>query len=72
MALHRMEQICKEKSEGKPFDIAFSYGLAYSTDVQDRDPHKVYSIADEKMYEMKLRSKGSRRFVRSLSDSEDE
>ena len=50
---------CREKEESEKIGITIdsSYGIAYSKEVYDPEAEQVFRMADERMYEMKRKSK---------------
>ncbi len=59
-ALEYMENLCRRKSTEHPFAISASYGVARSTELVDRGPEQLYSMADQRMYDMKRKKKAAR------------
>lgn len=58
--LLKMIRLEREVSKKHPFPIECSYGIAFSTEVQEHKADKVYMLADERMYQMKMKSKNKR------------
>ena len=58
--LSAMEKKEAEASRHMPFDVDAAYGVAYSTEQPDSSAEQLYSIADQRMYEMKVASKKAR------------
>lgn len=58
--LLKMIMLEREVSKKHPFPIECSYGVAYSTEVKEHKADKVYMLADERMYKMKMKSKNKR------------
>lgn len=56
-ALRNMEQLERRRSEELPFTIDTSYGVAKSEECDPAKTEKVYSLADQRMYEMKMKKK---------------
>ncbi len=56
-ALARMEQLEKKRSGELSFSIDASYGVAKSGECRPAKTEKVYTLADQRMYEMKMRKK---------------
>lgn len=55
--IEQMKRLEQEKSKELEFTIEASYGIAYRSDVPEGTTAKVYSLADQRMYEMKQASK---------------
>lgn len=60
-AIARMESLERRRSTELPFKIDTSYGIAKSTECDSAKTEKVYSVADQRMYDMKVAKKRGRR-----------
>ena len=61
LAMENLVKHEREISEGKEYVVEASYGVAFSNEVPDCNPQKLYTLADKKMYEMKTKCHSSRR-----------
>ncbi len=59
-ALRKLEAFEKKESAIVGFEFDASYGIAYSREVEEGNPEKIYSLADDRMYKMKLQKHNSR------------
>ncbi len=59
-ALKRVVRDLREFSEEEGIEFDTSYGLAYSKEIEKASPEKVYSLADDRMYKMKITKHNSR------------
>ena len=58
--LSRMKKGCHQASLLSEFEIDVSYGVARSSEMAIPEPEKLYKLADERMYAMKVASKKAR------------
>lgn len=56
-ALEKMEQLQVTNSKGLPVRLEAAYGVAYRNECPDASAEKVYQLADQKMYDMKMSMK---------------
>lgn len=54
------EENCERISEETGVAISASYGIAYSSEVYEPEAEQIFRLADERMYEMKRKSKRAR------------
>lgn len=54
-AILKMKELLVKHSERIDMKLDTSYGIAYSSEIPEATTEKVYSLADERMYEMKLK-----------------
>ena len=59
--LNRMVKMEKRRSADLPFIIDSSYGVAKHSECMDGMTERVYTLADQRMYEMKTKKKINRR-----------
>ncbi len=59
--LSRMVKLEKRRSSEMPFTIDSSYGVAKSSECPGENTERVYSLADQRMYEMKTKKRINRR-----------
>ena len=56
----RINQKMEEESKSSEYPIHCSYGVAFSNEVAEHNAEKIYKLADERMYEMKVATKSQR------------
>lgn len=61
LAMNSLVKHEKEISEGREYAVEASYGVVFSHEVPDGNPQKMYTLADKKMYDMKIKCHSSRR-----------
>ena len=59
-AIKRMEQEAEEATRRSEYEISASYGIASRKEMPEATAEHVYKVADERMYEMKVRTKKHR------------
>lgn len=59
-AIDRMVRLEEDRSWEKDYEISSSYGIAVRQDIPEGSAEQLYKLADERMYEMKVRSKKQR------------
>lgn len=60
ISLDALEMLCKERSSEQKFEISTSYGLASRSEAPNDNLGKIITLADERMYKMKVESKRAR------------
>lgn len=58
--MKKFERVCQEVSDEVGVLIDASYGIAYSSEVYEPEAEQIFRMADERMYEMKVRTKKMR------------
>ena len=58
--IEEMEKKEREESRHMSFEIDAAYGVAKSSEMEKPVAEQLYSIADQRMYEMKVASKKAR------------
>lgn len=59
-AIERMEREEEKASRGGPYEISASYGVVSRHEMPGATAEQIYKAADERMYEMKVRTKKAR------------
>ncbi len=59
-AVRKMIEMEEEESRDRDYEISSSYGIARSDEIADGSAEQLYRLADERMYEMKVRNKKQR------------
>ena len=59
-AIRKMTALEEKESADRDYEISSSYGIAKSSDISGGTAEQLYRLADERMYEMKVRTKKQR------------